>query len=115
MDGFYSVHFTAGNGVGDGVVVLLKGKIYGGDSGYVYTGTYTQDGHSLRADVQVQQVVPGIPSVFGGFGNLTLSLSGKRTGDAIEGSGQLLGNPHVRMGFQLQRRATLSVAFAALA
>ncbi len=107
MNGFYSVHFTGPTGPGDGVVLLLDGNLYGGDSGYIYTGTYTLEGNALRAQVQVQQVVPGIPSVFGAFGNLTLSLSGNRAGEVVEGSGNPIGNPHVRMGFRLQRRAHL--------
>ena len=107
MNSFFTVHFAGPSAPGDGVVVLMNGHIFGGDSGYIYIGTYSEDGNRLSASVQVQQFVPGFANVFGGFGSLRIVLNGTRNGDAIEGSGSIEGNPSVRMTFSMLRRADL--------
>ena len=50
-NGLYSIvteMMEGGHGHASGVIVLLDGRIVGGDSHFYYTGTYTAD----RADVQ---------------------------------------------------------------
>ncbi len=40
VEGFWTVQFQGRNGA---VVVLTKGKIFGGDSGHTFTGSYEGD------------------------------------------------------------------------
>ena len=63
MEGFYTVQFKGVQGLGAGVVTLVAGRLFGGDSGYLYTGTYTDTGNTLKAQVHVKQFVPGSSSV----------------------------------------------------
>jgi hypothetical protein len=65
MEGFWTVRFDGVQGFGWGVVTLIGGHIFGGDSAFLYTGTYTDQNSSLNAHVHVQRAAPGAPSVMG--------------------------------------------------
>jgi hypothetical protein len=69
LNGFYSVNFKLpdedeGNG---GVVVLLNGKVYGGDTSYSYQGTYRVDGTVLTASIRVMPFNEFLKSIFSDF------------------------------------------------
>jgi hypothetical protein len=60
--GIYQIRFIGGpaQNFGEGIAVLKEGKINGGDSGYVYRGSYEpEDGH-IKAKINVKRwnVVP---------------------------------------------------------
>src|ERR1700683_941537 len=40
VEGFWIVQYEGVQGNGGGVVVFMKGRVLGGDTGFVYTGTY---------------------------------------------------------------------------
>ncbi len=54
MDGLWIVQFHGPQGVGGGVVVLTRGQVLGGDSGFTYHGTYERvkilNGHLCLED-----------------------------------------------------------------
>lgn len=80
LNGFYSINFKLpdeDNGSG-GVVVLLNGKIYGGDTSYSYQGTYRTEGTVLTAAIRVVPFNEFLKSIFSDF---------EDTGDEIELSG----------------------------
>ena len=52
FDGFWLAEYKEML-VGAGVVVLKKGRIYGGDGKYFFTGKYTQTGDTLEGEVKV--------------------------------------------------------------
>ena len=58
VDGFWTIHYDAEGNRGAGVVVLINGKLYGGDSGFTYIGSYTESGDSVAAEIQ-----PGISNL----------------------------------------------------
>ena len=68
VDGFWTVQFQSIQGGGGGVAVFTKGKIFGGDSGYTYTGTYEETDNQVKARVSVQNFSPGVPNVMCVFG-----------------------------------------------
>jgi T3SS negative regulator,GrlR len=49
VEGFWTVQFTDIQGLGFGVVTLLGGQVFGGDSGFMYTGTYTDSENAMNA------------------------------------------------------------------
>src|SRR5580658_7553248 len=65
MEGFWTVQFTGVQGWGAGVLTLIGGRLFGGDSGFLYTGTYTEQGNALTARVHVKRYVAGIANVMG--------------------------------------------------
>ncbi len=90
VEGFWIVQFEGVQGNGGGVVFFLKGRIFGGDSGFVYTGTYQTDEKTIAGRVIVRNFLPEVLSVFGVPGDYVLSLKGNVAGQKIEGSASLV-------------------------
>ncbi|HEY9127762.1 MAG TPA: GrlR family regulatory protein [Acidobacteriaceae bacterium] len=63
--GFWLAQFTSLSGIGRGVVTLADGKVYGGDSGYLYIGGYQQQGETVSAQIHVSSFQPRAHSVMG--------------------------------------------------
>jgi hypothetical protein len=74
VEGFWIVQFEGVQGNGGGVVIFLKGHVLGGDSGFIYTGTYETDEKTLSGRVLVHNFLPGVPSVLGIQGDVELIL-----------------------------------------
>jgi hypothetical protein len=89
VEGFWIVQFEGMQGNGGGVVMFVKGKVFGGDSGYTYLGSYRVEGTSVKANVVVRNFLPGVPSVVGVVGDFELNIEGKLEGDVIKGTGAL--------------------------
>jgi T3SS negative regulator,GrlR len=94
MEGFWSVQFKGVDGFGSGVVTLMDKELFGGDSGFLYTGNYTTQSNILTAQVIVRRFAPGAPSVMG-RDQFQLNLTGKlnETGNVIDVSGTVPGTP----------------------
>jgi hypothetical protein len=106
IDGFWTVHFEAGGNRGAGVVVLTNGKIFGGDSGFTYTGSYSLTGDTMTAEVKAQNFEPTVPSLLG-LSAYTLNLRGNVTGDVISGQAISPARPGMSLNLRLQKRSTL--------
>jgi hypothetical protein len=93
MEGFYTVQFQGVEGWGDGVVTLIGGRVFGGDSGFLYGGTYQQDGGTLKAMVHVKRYVQGIPNVMG-RDEFDLSITATQNGShTLIANGTIPGTP----------------------
>ena len=90
VEGFWIVQFEGVQGNGGGVVFFLKGRIFGGDSGFVYTGTYKTDEKTMTVRVRVRNFLPEVQSVFGVPGDYELNVSGNVAGKTIEGKAALV-------------------------
>jgi hypothetical protein len=69
VNGFYSVNFKLPDeeDSGGGVVFLLNGKIYGGDTSYSYQGEYKSDEAVLTAAIYVSPFNEFLKSIFSDF------------------------------------------------
>lgn len=87
-NGLYSVQFQTPLGIGAGVVHAVDGKMWGGDASIFYLGSYTTDGDSLKATVQIDRHnrISGQPSVFG-VDKATINLEGQVSGDSATTKG----------------------------
>jgi T3SS negative regulator,GrlR len=90
VEGFWIVQYEGVQGNGGGVVFFTKGRIYGGDSGFVYTGTYQTDEKTIAGRVSVRNFLPEVASVFGIPGDYELNLKGTVVGQQIHGSASLV-------------------------
>jgi hypothetical protein len=94
-NGFYSVNFKLPDEEtgGGGVVDLLNGKIYGGDTSYSYQGAYQISGAKLSASFYVSPFNEYLKSIFSDFegteDEIRLSGSFDATGFLLKG--QLYG------------------------
>jgi len=109
VEGFWIVQYEGMQGNGGGVAMFTKGRVFGGDTGYTYLGTYTTQGHAIRARVSVRNFIAGIPSVVGIEGDFELSIEGTVEGDVIRATGSLVGVQRPGIAVKLSKRADLPV------
>jgi len=107
VDGFWIVQYEGMQGNGGGVAMFIKGKLFGGDTGYTYMGSYQTQGDSLKADVMVRNFLPDIPNVTGVVGDFELKLDGKIEGDVIRATGSVKNLQAVGIAIKLTKRASL--------
>ena len=93
VEGFWIVQYEGVAGNGGGVAIFMRGKVLGGDTGYIYTGTYKTDETNLVASIQVKNFLPQVPSVLGFAGDFELSIEGKVAGTQIRGTASRVGQP----------------------
>lgn len=105
MEGFWTVQFNGVEGFGSGVVTLIGGQVFGGDSGFLYTGTYTDRANVLAARIHVARYAAGMPSVMG-RDQFDLELTGALNGNAIAATGSIPGTP-LKFGAQLTKQGEL--------
>jgi hypothetical protein len=105
MEGFWVVQFNGVQGFGAGVVTLMGGQIFGGDSGFLYTGTYTDQAGALNAQIHVRRYAAGMASVMG-RDQFDLVLTGTLNGNAIAATGTIPGTP-MQFRAQLTRQGNL--------
>jgi hypothetical protein len=87
QNGLYLAQFVVNGSAGHGVAVIREGKVVGGDSSYWWEGSLEDSGDTFSGDLNVKQHSSGMESVFGFFESFSLSLNGKRNGDAWQAEG----------------------------
>ncbi|HLI12817.1 MAG TPA: GrlR family regulatory protein [Alphaproteobacteria bacterium] len=91
-----------------GVVVLETNRIFGGDSGYYYLGSFTPNGSSISAELRVVRHNLNIPSVWGDNAQeFSIRLEGVRHGGVIEGRMVRADRPGIQLPVRLTRKADL--------
>jgi T3SS negative regulator,GrlR len=107
IEGLWIVQFHGPQGVGHGVIVLVRGQVLGGDSGFAFTGTYELKESTFKARVSVKNIDPSIPNVLGFPGNFDLKVDGSLRGDEITGTGTLVQAPDSKIAMRLKKSADL--------
>ena len=108
MEGFWIVLYEGMEGRGGGVIVLLHGYVYGGDSGVHYTGTYGIEGNQLYSDILVHEFLKGTGNVLGIEGDFRLALKGTIDGNTVEGTARLIDQSGAGLTFKLKRVSELA-------
>jgi len=103
-NGLYKIDFETQRGGGQGVVYLRNGKIWGGDSGWYYIGTYEQDGDDFTASVTLKDHTKHthITSALG-VDEAEMTLKGVADGDAFKTKGKSKQAPGVTFVCKLSR------------
>ena len=65
VEGLWIVQYVGLQGSGGGAIVLVNGKVLGGDTGYLYVGTYQVTDSILHVRVKVSNFLPEIPNALG--------------------------------------------------
>ena len=107
VDGFWILQVQIPEFSSGGVAVFIKGKVFGGDNGFTWVGTYEGDDRLVKARVNVHNFDPAIQSVFGIAGDYELHFSGNVQGDVIMGTAMLANQPQKTLGIRLTKRANL--------
>ena len=109
FEGFWLVQYEGMQGNGGGVITLIRGHVFGGDSQTTYIGTYESTTTDFSGTVRIHNDVPGFKNIIGVEGDYDLKISGKLEGDLIKGTGVPVGFQVVGMAFQMTRLARVPV------
>lgn len=107
QNGIYRVVFQGPLSSGRGILVAKNGSLWGGDSGYVYNGSYTTQGPNRKASIQVKRDDPNSNSIFGSLPEFTLDLSFALTSSGFQASGTIPGYSNARIEANATKTADL--------
>lgn len=108
VEAMWSVEFVTNQATGgSGIVVLETGRVMGGDSSYLYTGSYEFDRGILRAKIKVRKYAPGNQSVFGNLKEFNLTVEGEPGHDQWELSGVMDESAENQIAIRLKRQDEL--------
>ena len=107
LDGLWIVQFTGKDILGSGVVVFSSGKLFGGETGFYYIGTYESDGQMVKARALIRNFDPAIPSGFGIPGDYEMDISAVLQDDKMTGTAMIANQPQHSLGIRLTKRANL--------
>ncbi len=105
IDGFWTAKFTSEQISGSGVVVFVNGKVFGGETGFYYLGTYDADDRVLKARIVVRNFDPNMPSGFGIPGDYKIEVSAMLQGEVMAGTAVVTGFPQYSLGIRLTKKA----------
>jgi len=107
LDGLWIMQVQRPDLTSGGVVLFIKGKIFGVDNGFTWVGTYEATDRLLKGRVTVHNFDPAIESVLGVPGDYDMHFSGNIQGDTITGTAMLANQPQKSLGIRLLKRANL--------
>jgi T3SS negative regulator,GrlR len=114
IEAMYGVEFTSNTndgGLGYGVVILETGRIFGGDSSFVYVGSYTLEHGLIKAKVRCTNDRGTMASVFesesGDFKEFNLQLEGQSEPKEFILQGYIIEHPEKTITAKLTLRAEL--------
>jgi hypothetical protein len=108
LEAMYGVEFASNmNNGGYGVAVIETGRILGGDSSFVYAGSYELKNGILHAEIKCTNDRDSLQSIFGDIKEFNLHLEGKPEHSGFTLQGHMIENPAMKIGINLTRRAEL--------
>jgi len=108
LEAMYGVEFVSNmNDGGYGVVVLETGRILGGDSSFVFVGSYEVKNEVVHAQVKCTNDRKLLQSIFGDIDEFNLILEGKPKHDEFILKGYMDENRSKLIEIKLTRRAEL--------
>jgi len=109
LEGFWTVQFQTMASQGTGVVTLIDGKIFGGDAGYTYLGTYEENQDKVKARLEVRRYEDSVVSVFGTLVNFSLELNGRLVSKtSVVGNASTPSLPATSLRFEMKWVTSLS-------
>lgn len=111
IEAMYGLTFVSNtdnnNNGGFGVVVLETGRVLGGDSSFVYVGSYEVENGIIKADVKCTNDRGLLDSIFGNLKEFNLHLEGKIDKKEFIANGYMIEKPEQKIVVQFTRRAEL--------
>lgn len=108
LEAMYGLEFLSNaNDGGYGVVVLETGRVFGGDSSFVYIGSYKVENGILKAEVKCTNDRELLKSIFGDIKEFNLRLEGQPQHTEFILQGYMVEEPSMKIGVKFTRRAEL--------
>ena len=90
-----------------GVAIFINGKVFGGDNGFTWVGSYNVRDQLLKARVRVHNFDPDIKSILALDGDYDMHISGAVHGNSISGTAMVANQPQHSLAIRLEKRAEL--------
>ena len=104
LEAMYGIEFISDkNRGGYGVVILDTGRFLGGDSSFVYAGSYEVKNGDLHIDVNCKNYRKTLESVFKGKDEFNLHLQGKPEYNEFTLKGDMVEDPEEKIIVKLTR------------
>jgi hypothetical protein len=107
QNGAYRVLFKGPSSEGRGLLVAKNGSLWGGDSSYVYSGSYTAPGPTGKASVQITRDDPSGISVFGNLQDFQLDLVYAIVPSGFTASGAIPNQPNAQIEINATKLADI--------
>jgi hypothetical protein len=108
VEALWGVEFVSSLEVfGYGVAVLETGRIFGGDSSFVFVGSYKIENEIIKANIKCTNDRKVLESIFGNLDEFNLVIEGAVNDREMILQGHLVENTQLRIGVKLSRRAEL--------
>jgi len=107
-EAMYGIEFSSNEGnSGYGVLVLETDRVFGGDSSFVYIGSYHVDNGILSAEVKCTNDRKESDSIFAGMDEFTIRVKGIPNDEEFVLKGHVVEAPAKTIEVKLTRRAEL--------
>lgn len=110
LEAVWSVEFGSTIGsVGAGIVVFETGRVFGGDSAFMYIGKFRVENGIVHAEINVSKYsnLSQMQSIFGDLTNFNLAITGTANRDVMLLTGVVVGSPSMQIALKAIRRAEL--------
>lgn len=110
LEALWSVEFGSNQGaLGAGVAVFETGRVLGGDSAFMYVGTYEVDRGTITSNIKVTKYnnLSGMQSVFGPLTEFNLQVTGQANEKLMTLSGHMVENLDLKITINAVRREEL--------
>jgi len=97
VEALWTLEFANHAGYGGGVVIFESGRIFGGDTSFYWTGTYSIKDGAITGKIDVNRHSPVMQSLLG-RDSYSLELAGQLNDQEMELNGSILGeenSPHL--------------------
>lgn len=107
-EAMYGIEFSSNEGnSGYGVLVLETNRVFGGDSSFVYIGSYSVDDGVLVAEVKCTNDRKESDSIFAELDEFTVRVEGIPNDNEFILKGYVVEDPAKKIAVKLTRRAEL--------
>ena len=110
LEALWSVEFDSNLAtIGAGIAVFETGRVLGGDSAFMYVGSYEVRNETATARIKCTKysTIGNMQSIFGPLNKFHLELSGKPDEKAMTLTGHVVENPALKITIKAIRRAEL--------
>jgi rRNA processing protein Gar1 len=110
IEALWSVEFSSNVGsIGAGVAVFETGRVLGGDSAFMYVGSYKTDNGTVHSDIHVTKYnnIGHMQSIFGPLTSFHIKVSGKTDPQSMVLTGVVVEQPQLQITIKATRRAEL--------
>jgi len=106
LEALWSVEFGSNvGGFGAGVAVFETGRVLGGDSAFMYVGSYRTENGVVYSDIRITKYnnLSDMQSIFGPLTSFSLKVSGKADAKEMVLTGSVVEHPQLQITIKAVR------------